>query len=61
MAKNLHDALAAFNITSKPGTIPGKRILIQFNQEIGQYDAHEAWDLVRDLSGSGVEAPIPSA
>jgi hypothetical protein len=59
--KNLHEALASFGITSKPGTIPSKRILIQCGQEIGHYDAHEAWDLVRDLSGSRVEAPSPSA
>lgn len=61
MAKNLHEALSDFGITSKDGTMPGKRVLIQFGQEIGQFDAHEGWALVRDLSGSPVEAPVPSA
>lgn len=58
MPKNLHEALAQFGITSKPGTIPGKRELIQFGEAIGQFDAHEGWQLVRDLSGSPVECPF---
>lgn len=58
MAKNLHEALGDFGITSRPGTISGKRTLIQHGDEIGQFDAHEGWQLVHQLSGSPVDCPI---
>lgn len=58
-AQSLHEALAAFSITSRPGTIPGKRALVQFGDiELGEFDAHEGWQLVNDLRGSPVECPI---
>lgn len=56
--KTLHEALAGFGITSRAGTIPGKRILVQHGNEIGQFDAHEGWQLVNQLSGSPVDCPI---
>ena len=37
-SETLHEALAAFNIRSFPGTIPGKRRLVQFGEyEIGEF------------------------
>lgn len=56
--KNLHEALAVFGIASRAGSICGKRVLIQYGEEIGQYDAHEGWQLVKQLAGSPVECPI---
>lgn len=58
MAKTLHEALKDFGIASRPGTIPGKRILVQFGEDIGHFDAHEGWELVKQLSGSPIECPI---
>ena len=56
--KNLHKALAQFGISSKQGSLEGKRELFQHGDSIGQFDAHEGWELVRQLSGSPVECPI---
>ena len=49
MAETLHQALHRVGVSSLPGTIPGKRSLQMFGQNIGEFDARGAWELVRIL------------
>lgn len=53
MAETLHEALHRLGVSSLPGTISGKRTLQMFGQNIGEFDARGAWELVRILDGTG--------
>lgn len=54
MEKTLHEALAEVVVTSKPGTIPGKRALYLEGNPLGEFDAYDAWRMVHTLSSKAV-------